>query len=91
MKNYLLGRGLKLWEKKDAEGNVEKSRIYLNDLMPFMAEIGSANPKFWRGKKGYYDTITNKFCWLFTGTCAIKGARSLEAYLRDCAGKEENK
>lgn len=84
MTNYLLSRGYRKWEKKDKEGNVTQCRIYINDLVPLMKEIGYENPKRFRTSQMYYNVLEDKF-YFSTTSSREETIKKLIEYLRNKA------
>ena len=60
MEEYLLSLGLKVWEKKDSEGNTTVKRIYINDLKVVGLEKHTNNPKAFKFTM-YYDCLNDVF------------------------------
>ncbi len=82
MTELLLSKGYKKWEKKNEDGEVVQSRIYINSLMPLMEEIGHNNPKAYRNCQMYYDVLKDGF------VCSVSSSRrdsvsELIKYLRN--------
>ncbi len=82
MTNYLLSRGYKKWEKKDREGNVTQCRIYIDDLVPLMEEIGHLNPKSYRRCQMYYNVLEDNF-YYSASSSREEAIKNLIEYLRD--------
>lgn len=61
MKELLLSKGLKVWQKKDESGNVTVERIYINDLTVIGLEKVTENVRGFKKVSIYFDVLKNEF------------------------------
>ena len=59
----LTGLGLKVWEKKDSEGNTTAKRIYINDVASLCENYGILTnvKRINKTVKMHYDCLTDEF------------------------------
>lgn len=88
MEKYLLSLGLKVWEKKDADGNTTQKRIYINDLKVVGIEKLSNNAKRYKFTL-YYDCLTNNFFSNAAGRSDEEMLRDLINLMQEEASKLE--